>query len=51
MLYTYGEMLNDGVQALFVDNAEFLPKPYTPEALLESVDRLLNGAPKSADAP
>ena len=51
VLYTSGEMFTDGVQALLVDNAEFLPKPYTPEALLESVDRLLNGAPKSADAP
>ena len=41
VLYTTGQGLTDGMQAMFVDGYEFLPKPYTPEQLLTSVEKLL----------
>jgi DNA-binding NtrC family response regulator len=44
VLYTSGDILTDGAKALFVEGAEFLPKPYTPEDLLSSVKRLLDGS-------
>jgi len=44
VLYTTGQGLTDGMQAMFVDGYEFLPKPYTPEQLLTSVEKLLPNA-------
>jgi CheY-like chemotaxis protein len=44
VIYTSGDLLTDGVKALFVEGAEFLAKPYTPEDLRSSVARLLDGA-------
>jgi CheY-like chemotaxis protein len=44
VIYTSGDLLTDGVKALFVEGAEFLAKPYTPEELRSSVARLLDGA-------
>jgi CheY-like chemotaxis protein len=43
VIYTSGDMITDGVKALFVEAAVFLPKPYKPEELLESARRLLDG--------
>jgi CheY-like chemotaxis protein len=42
VLYTSGDRHTDGMQALFVDGGEFLPKPYTPEQLIERVSVLLS---------
>ncbi|HTM72617.1 MAG TPA: response regulator [Pseudolabrys sp.] len=41
VLYTTGQGLTDGMQAMFVDGYEFLAKPYTPEQLLTSIEKLL----------
>jgi DNA-binding NtrC family response regulator len=41
VLYTTGQGLTDGMQALFVKNYAFLAKPYTPEQLLTSVTNML----------
>ncbi|MFZ0346934.1 MAG: response regulator [Pseudolabrys sp.] len=41
VLYTTGQGLTDGMQALFVKNYAFLAKPYTPEQLLISVTNVL----------
>jgi DNA-binding NtrC family response regulator len=41
VLYTTGQGLTDGLQAMFVDRYEFLAKPYTPEQLLTCVEKLL----------
>jgi DNA-binding NtrC family response regulator len=41
VLYTTGQGLTDGMQAMFVDGYEFLAKPYTPEQLLTFVGKLL----------
>lgn len=48
VIYTSGDHISDGTRALFVDNCEFLQKPYTPDQLLEMVDRLLAGATGSS---
>jgi DNA-binding NtrC family response regulator len=48
VLYTSGEMLTDGVKAMFVERAEFLPKLYTPEQLLAAVKRLIGDAAPGA---
>jgi CheY-like chemotaxis protein len=45
VLYTSGDPITDGVRAMFVDGGEFLPKPYTREQLLETVDRMLAAKP------
>jgi DNA-binding response OmpR family regulator len=42
VLYTSGDLMNDGMRAMFVEGADFLPKPYTPEQLLERVAALLS---------
>ncbi|MDR6294572.1 MULTISPECIES: response regulator [Inquilinus] len=41
VLYTSGQAMTDGMQALMVEGAVFLPKPYTPEDLMASVTSLL----------
>jgi CheY-like chemotaxis protein len=42
VLYTTGGGLTDGMRALFVEGAAFLPKPYTRDQLIEAV---LGGEP------
>ena len=40
VLYTTGQGLTDGMQAMFVEPYGFLAKPYTPEQLIIAVDNL-----------
>jgi DNA-binding NtrC family response regulator len=42
VLYTTGQGLTDGMQAMFVGRFGFLAKPYTPEQLVISVENLLS---------
>lgn len=42
VLYTTGQGLTDGMQAMFVERFGFLAKPYTPEQLLTAVENLLS---------
>lgn len=42
VLYTTGGGLTDGMRALFVEGAAFLPKPYTRDQLIEAI---LGGEP------
>jgi DNA-binding NtrC family response regulator len=42
VLYTTGQGLTDGMQAMFVERFGFLAKPYTPEQLLVAVENLLS---------
>ena len=35
VIYTSGAGVTDGTRALFVDGAQFLPKPYTHDSLVE----------------
>jgi DNA-binding NtrC family response regulator len=44
VLYTSGEGVTDGMKAMFVDGATILPKPYTPAALTQAIEKL--AAPK-----
>ena len=37
VIYTSGDKQTDGMTALFVEGATFLPKPYTPDQLLEAL--------------
>ncbi len=41
VLYTSGFALTDGLKELFVDNSEFLPKPYTDQQVIEAIAGLL----------
>jgi len=41
VLYTSGFNMTDGLKELFVDNSEFLDKPYTDLQLIEAMARLL----------
>src|SRR5512139_3576856 len=41
VLYTTGQGLTDGMQAMFVERYGFLAKPYTPEQLVIAVQNLL----------
>ena len=41
VLYTSGRELTDGLKALFVENSEFVGKPYTDTLVLEALERLL----------
>src|SRR5262245_5621098 len=41
VLYTTGQGITDGMQALFVENSMFLGKPYTGEKLIGSLQELL----------
>ena len=42
VLYTTGQGITDGMQAMFVEQFGFLAKPYTPEQLLVAVENLLS---------
>ena len=42
VLYTTGQGLTDGMQAMFVERFGFLAKPYTPEQLVIAVENLLS---------
>ena len=42
VLYTSGQGLTDGMQAMFVERFGFLAKPYTPEQLVEAVENILS---------
>ncbi|MGO4128140.1 response regulator [Inquilinus sp. YAF38] len=41
VLYTSGQAMTDGMQALMVEGGVFLPKPYTPDELMASITSLL----------
>ena len=41
VLYTSGRELTDGLKALFVENSDFVGKPYTDKLVLEALERLL----------
>ena len=41
IVYTSGLGVNDGMKALFVDPFLFLPKPYTAEQLVKTIEYLL----------
>ena len=43
VLYTTAGEITDGMQALFVDGSEMLPKPYVPGDLVKSVASRLRG--------
>ena len=42
VLYTTGQGLTDGMNAMFVERFGFLAKPYTPEQLVIAVENLLS---------
>jgi two-component system cell cycle sensor histidine kinase/response regulator CckA len=42
VLYTSGQAMTDGMQALMVEGGVFLPKPYTPEELMASINGLVS---------
>jgi CheY-like chemotaxis protein len=44
VLYTTGQAVTDGMRALFVDGAEFLPKPYDLQGLSTKVDAMIGEA-------
>jgi CheY-like chemotaxis protein len=41
VLYTSARALTDGMTALFVENSQFLPKPYTDEQIIKALSKLL----------
>jgi DNA-binding NtrC family response regulator len=41
VIYTSAEILTDGMKELMVDGSIFLPKPYVPNILLQSVEQLM----------
>jgi len=43
VLYTTGLALTDGMKALFVENSEFLPKPYDVNSLSDTVAGMMPG--------
>jgi DNA-binding NtrC family response regulator len=45
VLYTTGDQLTDGMQAMFVERSSFLPKPYTSEQLIRSITEILQEQP------
>ena len=47
VLYTFAGVVTDGLQAMFVEGSEFLPKPYTDEQLSEAINNLLKKNPKA----
>ncbi len=44
VLYTTGQSVTDGMKALFVDGAEFLPKPYDLQGLSTKIDAMTGEA-------
>jgi DNA-binding NtrC family response regulator len=46
VLYTSGLGVNEGMKALFVEPFHFLPKPYTAEQLVKSIQYLLRKTKK-----
>ena len=44
VLYTTGSSMTDDMKALFVDGAHFMQKPYTPNQLQNSMEKLLAAA-------
>jgi DNA-binding NtrC family response regulator len=42
VIYTSTSILTDGMKELLVPGSIFLPKPYVPNVLLQSVDKLLH---------
>jgi two-component system, cell cycle sensor histidine kinase and response regulator CckA len=42
VLYTTGEVLTDGMRAMFVERSAFVAKPYTDDQLCAAIDELLN---------
>lgn len=49
VLYTSGFNMTDGLRELFVDNSEFLDKPYTDLQLIEAMARLLRSSTPRGD--
>lgn len=45
VLYTTGDQLTDGMQAMFVERSAFLPKPYTPEQSIRFITEILREQP------
>jgi CheY-like chemotaxis protein len=43
VLYTSGRGLTDGLRALFVENSDFVAKPYTDTLVLAALEGLLRG--------
>jgi DNA-binding NtrC family response regulator len=41
VIYTTGRGVTDGMIALFAERHAFLPKPWTPERLIQTVAELL----------
>ena len=41
VLYTTGNSMTETMKTLFVENAHFMQKPYTPVQLQNSMDKLL----------
>ena len=44
VLYTSGRELTDGLKSLFVENSEFVGKPYTDTLVLEALAKLLRAS-------
>jgi CheY-like chemotaxis protein len=44
VLYTTGQAVTDGMKALFVDGAGFLPKPYDLQGLSTKIDAMIGEA-------
>lgn len=43
VLYTTGQSITDGMRAIFVARSNVLAKPYTPDELVNTVAKLLQG--------
>jgi CheY-like chemotaxis protein len=42
VLYTTGDVLTDGMKAMFVEGGKFLPKPYTADDLSAALQELID---------
>ena len=49
VIYTTGGRQTDGLDALFVEGAIFLPKPYTRDQLLAALKQQIGGAPQGGN--